>query len=376
MSDKVRVAVAGFGIGEKAARAALRSEVAELVAVCDADATKGDDLVKLVTEEKSMDRPGLITGGDALGDLFKWGEFDALVVALPNWLHHGVVTTALAAGKHVLCEKPLSNSYEDAVLMALAANEHPELVTAMTMNNLARPEFEIIRQVMLPSIGQVKMVKGEWTRRQGIPFRGKWFSDKSKSGGGPVIDLGPHVMGFVFGLFDWPDVCVHKAWTWSSQDVDKGAWDGPYGGGATGSGVFDVETAGMAVMEIGDIPCTFEVAWGMPTYREHMGFEIVGSLGSIHMTRVWPINDGDDEKSSDALTAAYLIAGPDGRYLTSNVIINPDECPGWQDPWMGRLEYAERFYRSVAGDDNAQIVDFNKALKIQQAIRDWYASAV
>ena len=376
MSDKVRVAVAGFGIGEKAARAALRSDVAELVAVCDADPAKGKDLVKLVTDEESEAKPMFATGETAFGDLMKWGEFDALVVALPNYLHRGVVEAALAAGKHVLCEKPLSNTYEDALAMTEAAAEHSNLVAAMTMNNLARPEFAIIQEVRLPQIGDIQFVEGEWTRRQGYPFRGRWFSDKSKSGGGPVMDLGPHILGLVFALCDWPgNIGVKQGYTWCSDSVADGAWDGPYGGGATGPGICDVESAALSLIEVGGVPCNIKVAWGMPTYREYMGVEIIGSKGSVHFTRSWPINDGDDEKSRDALTAALMVRGPGGKYLTQDLIINPDDCPGWQDPWMGRLAYAERFFKAVSGDDSADLIGFERALQIQEAIRDWYTRA-
>jgi len=374
--SKVRVAVAGFGIGEKSARAALRSEVAELVAVCDADPAKGESLVKLVTEEKSDAKPMFATGETAFSDLMAWGEFDALVVAFPNYLHRMAVEAALEAGKHVLCEKPLAHTFEDALAMTESAAKHHDLVAAMTMNNLARPEFAIIQEVLLPQIGDIKYVEGEWTRRQGYPFRGRWFSDKSKIRGGPVIDLGPHVLGLVFALCDWPgDISVQRGYTWCSDWVQDGAWDGPYGGGATGPGVCDVESAAHALIEVGSVPCDIKVAWGMPTYREYMGIEIIGSKGSINFTRSWPINDGDDEKSRDALTAALMVKGPSGKYLTQDVIMNPDDCPGWQDPWMGRLTYAEWFFRSVAGDTDVDIIGFERALQIQEAIRDWYASA-
>jgi predicted dehydrogenase len=78
---------------------------------------------------------------DAIGQV----EADAVVIALPTRLHADAILRALAAGRHVLCEKPLANDAEETARLLDAAGRRPELVAMVGQNYRRRPWAEVVR---------------------------------------------------------------------------------------------------------------------------------------------------------------------------------------------------------------------------------------
>lgn len=380
MSQRIlRVGVIGAGIGQMHIRALLRRQQeagdVQLIGVCDADPTKWE-VVRGLYEEVGLDLPeqsGFFHND--YRDMCGVARPDAVTVALPNFLHEEVSCWALENGLHVLCEKPMSNTLEGAVRMAEIANGHPDLTAMMVTNNLIRPEFAILKDCV---VGEPIIVRAWWLRRKGIPFRGFWFTDKAKSGGGPGIDLAPHLLSLVLGVLDWPDVGQVLGWT-ATYPRDDGSGDGPYGGGKVNpDGLHDVEDWMKLVFTAtcGDglkVPVEVEAAWAMHVPRETMGLEVVGSEATVRLERTWPINDGDDRLSSDSLRIFGTEQLGD-RWVTADIDLSPDQDPTNRDPWMGRLAYTNHFVDCVLGKAEP-ICGFERGLKIQRIISAAYASA-
>src|SRR5689334_20070134 len=101
MKERVRIGVIGAGAISQLAHLPVLSKMraAELVAVCDNDRPKARALA---------DRFGVPDTFTDIEDLLELDDLDAVVVATPNHLHEPHVLSALAAGVHVLCERPLS----------------------------------------------------------------------------------------------------------------------------------------------------------------------------------------------------------------------------------------------------------------------------
>ncbi|MDR3671212.1 MAG: Gfo/Idh/MocA family oxidoreductase, partial [Holophaga sp.] len=121
--SKLRVAVAGVGsLGQHHARIAAGSEVADLVAVVDPDEGRGREIAG------KFDTAWVAGLGDVLD------KVDAVQVAAPTGFHHALGLEVLAAGKHLLMEKPLAATMEQgsALLAALdrAQAARPGLVAA------------------------------------------------------------------------------------------------------------------------------------------------------------------------------------------------------------------------------------------------------
>jgi UDP-N-acetylglucosamine 3-dehydrogenase len=117
-------------------------------------------------------------------------DIDAVIVASENVFHRGHVIAAAAAGKHVLCEKPLATTKADAEAMIEACREHGVLLqTAFPV----RFNTSIVRMKQIVAegkLGRIVAIRG--TNRGTNP--GGWFVDPALSGGGAVLDHTVHVV--------------------------------------------------------------------------------------------------------------------------------------------------------------------------------------
>lgn len=124
------------------------------------------------------------------------GEIDAVDICLPHWQHGEAILDACAAGKHVLCEKPMCISLKEADDIAAAVAKAG--VTYMSAHNqLFMPVVrEAKKMIDAGAVGRVM-----WARSQDCfhvpvnernPFRGSWRSKIETQGGGELIDTGYH----------------------------------------------------------------------------------------------------------------------------------------------------------------------------------------
>lgn len=127
-------------------------------------------------------------------DLVKLPEVDAVDVCTWNNGHAECTIAALNAGKHVLCEKPMALNAKQAQEMKDTAEKNGKLLMIGFVRRYGN-DMEVLKNLDADGyFGDFYYAKVNYTRRNGCP--GGWFSDKSRSGGGPLIDLGVHVIDF------------------------------------------------------------------------------------------------------------------------------------------------------------------------------------
>lgn len=116
-------------------------------------------------------------------------DVEAIIVCSENINHRKHVVVAAQHGKHVMCEKPLATTNEDAqAMIEVCRRANVKLMTAFPCR--FHPAFvELKRAVKAGELGKVLAVKG--TNQGQCPFG--WFVDKKLSGGGAVIDHTVHV---------------------------------------------------------------------------------------------------------------------------------------------------------------------------------------
>ncbi len=116
-------------------------------------------------------------------------DIDSVVIASENIRHRELVEMAAAAGKHILCEKPLATTALDGVAMIRACESAGvQLMTAFPCR-FSPAVVRLKQAVDAGAIGRILAVRG--TNRGRCPFG--WFTDKALSGGGAVIDHTVHV---------------------------------------------------------------------------------------------------------------------------------------------------------------------------------------
>jgi predicted dehydrogenase len=147
-------------------------------------------------------------------ELLARNDLDAVSVAVPNYLHTPIVLAALERGLHVLCEKPLARTAEEAERMVQAATR-ANRVLQVVFNHRRRGDIEVLKRYIDDGkLGNIYYAKASWMRRRGIPGVGTWFVSKGKAGGGPLIDLGVHVLDMALYLLGEPEVVTVSAMTY------------------------------------------------------------------------------------------------------------------------------------------------------------------
>ena len=148
-------------------------------------------------------------------DLLANEQLDAVSVGVPNSLHAPIAIAALERGLHVLCEKPLARNSEEAASMVEAATR-ANRVLQVVFNHRERDDVQTLkRYIDEGKLGKIYYAKAYWMRRRGIPGAGSWFVNKNMAGGGPLIDLGVHVLDMVLHLLAEPSVLTVSASTYN-----------------------------------------------------------------------------------------------------------------------------------------------------------------
>ncbi|MBO5735485.1 MAG: Gfo/Idh/MocA family oxidoreductase [Clostridia bacterium] len=185
MDRKIRVGIIGCGGIAGAHIVGYKSipELAEVVACCDLDGNKAERYAK---------HNGIPASYTDYKEMFEKENLDAVSVCTWNAAHAPATIDALNAGIHVLCEKPMAMNTEQALAMKEAAEKNGKLLMIGFVRRFGN-DAEILKKFIDEgTMGDVYFAKATYLRRNGFP--GGWFGDKEYSGGGPLIDLGVHVI--------------------------------------------------------------------------------------------------------------------------------------------------------------------------------------
>lgn len=145
-------------------------------------------------------------------------EVELVIVALPSFLHGELTVAALEAGRHVVCEKPMADSLDDAARMVRAAQANPGLLTIFQQRRY-NPDFRKVQEILasgiLGRIVQVRMTENRFGRRW------DWQTLK-QYGGGTLNNTGPHYLDQALQLFgpSEPEVFCHLDRTLTLGDAD------------------------------------------------------------------------------------------------------------------------------------------------------------
>lgn len=243
-------------------------------------------------------------------DIINNPEIDVVDICTPNNVHAEIAIAAAKAGKHILCEKPLALTPEQAKEMYLAAKESG--VTTMVAFNYRRtPAVQLAKKYIEEgAIGDILDFRGtylqDWSADENSPL--SWRFQKDICGSGALGDIGTHVVDmlrFLVGEFD--SVNARCATYIPERPIQSGAADSlgnSKGDASTPKATVDVDDHCCFMVEckngaFGTIEATRN-AWGRNNF---ITFEIHGTKGSLAFNyehrdelQVCFANDGDDRR--------------------------------------------------------------------------------
>lgn len=221
MDSKVRIGIIGCGaIARTEHIPGYRSvpDDCEIVAVCDANLGVAQEVAaecgaKFATSHYSE----------------MWDHVDAVAVATPNTAHAEPTIEALKAGKHVLVEKPMAITPNEALDMYRAAKESGKILQ-IGLNFRFHPVTKFMDDFIAKGhMGHVYYARAQCLRRRGVPHWGVFIS-KELNGGGPLIDLGVHILDLTLHLMGYPKPVAVTGSTWDTLGKDPNVHNffGPY----------------------------------------------------------------------------------------------------------------------------------------------------
>jgi predicted dehydrogenase len=220
--------------------------------------------------EDMLDEPGL----------------DAVSIAVPTFLHAPIALAAFERGLHVLSEKPIARSVGEATAMVEAARKAGRILD-VAFNHRRRGDIQALKAVIdAGRLGHPYYAKAWWLRRSGIPTLGSWFTNSEMAGGGPLLDIGIHVLDYSMFLLDNPEITAVSAATYDL--LGRAGFGSSANAGKTGSAgasTFDVEDLATVFMRLGDGgTLTVEASWAAHRSAvDEFGITLYGTEGGAEL---------------------------------------------------------------------------------------------
>lgn len=272
--EPLRVGVIGCGAGLFHLEGYAEEPRAKVVALAGLDADRCHSLAK------RFEVPRVFRDYQ---DLLAEDDIDAVSIAVPNSLHETVTIAALEAGKHVLIEKPLARYAAEGERMVAAAKAVNKIL-AIAFQRRTRHDVLLLRdEIAAGKLGNIYYAKAFWMRRQGIPGWGSWFTSKQAAGGGPLIDLGVHVLDMALYVMGNPKVKAVSANTYAEIGTQgKGNWPRTDGRFRPSDDIgYEVEDLATAFLRLENgATLLLEASWASFTeVNDAFGIQMYGSLG-------------------------------------------------------------------------------------------------
>jgi predicted dehydrogenase len=358
LSKSINVGIVGLGWpGERHAEALAASSLGNLYAACDLNAER------LKTFSDTFSPRRTFTSYD---EMLLDSDLDAVVIGLPNALHYPFSRKALQAGKHVLCEKPPTMNAEQMRTLHEEARERG-LVYYFGRQMRFSPAMQAAKKVIAERrLGEIYFAETMWMRSRGTPAGlDGWFTDRSKSGGGAMIDLGVHAVDAAWYLMGTPQPRAVSAQTYQKFPQ------------LVAGKVFDVEDNAYGIIRFeNSATLLFKVSWAANLTddfpqdpkrgRSLLSTTVYGPKGSLKVTDVFNID------ASICPSSLAFFEDKEGELIKSDLRV--EDLRG--DP-LRAYEFAEQdknFLRCIRGEESA-VNSSSQAVQLMEMLDAIYRSS-
>ena len=257
MKPAIRIGVVGVGAIAQIAHIPVLSKMrgAQLVALCDNDRPKARSLA---------DRFGVPDVFTDIEDLLEFDELDAVIISTPNHLHEPHVLSAIQAGVHVLCERPLALTSR-GVERLLGAAQRAERKVSVALNHRFRSDVQALDRFLRGGeLGRLTGVRaGHYQVKKSLEG---WRHRRAEAGGGAFFEYGLPLLDLALWLADFPEPVRVSA------QMERGR------------GASAVEDSMLVHLECAQgMSLVFDVTWSYVGDEDRWWFEVLASRGNARL---------------------------------------------------------------------------------------------
>lgn len=296
--SNIRLGIIGAGaIGNIHIQTFSKVDGIEVVAVTDA---------YLPLAEQRAEEHGIRTVHASPQSLLEDASIDAVVIGVPNQFHAALAIEALKQGKHVLLEKPMAIDSAAARTIVDQADKSGKVLMMSHQMRWTGLSRALKQRIDNGDVGHIYNAKAGWFRKKGIPGWGSWFTRKDQAGGGPLIDIGVHMLDLSLYLMGNPKPVSVYGTTYAEFGPNRqgiGSWGTP-----NWEGYYDVEDLASALIKLDNgATLSLEVSWAAHAafLPEEPFIHLMGTQGGV------------------------AIVGNNGKYVThtDNEVVETDITP-------------------------------------------------
>ncbi len=355
---KLGIGIIGTGFMGKAHAFAYRAALAAfpdipvpvLRCIADVDATSA---------AKAAAQYGFETSSGNWRDLINDPAVDVVSITTPNTLHKEMAMAAIAAGKHVHCEKPLSPTLADSLEMMEAA-EAKGVTTQVGFNYIKNPMLKLARQMIeAGELGEITGFRGIHAEDYMHDPQSPWTWRIDPSGGpGVIADLGSHIIGMArFLVGDIAEVNAELLTVIKQRPVSRGSAD---------MKPVQVDDVARILVNFGrGCGGTIEANWIQTGRKMQLAFELTGEKGSLVFTQERFNELHFYRAGGDAKTSGFtkIESGPQHAPYGSFCVAGGHGL-GFND--LKTIEMAE--FLGAIGRGEKSGPDFREACEIQKVV--------
>ena len=294
---------------------AAQSDEVDVVAVASRDLSRGEEFAR---------EHGIETAHCSYEALLEDDSVEAVYIPLPNSMHVDWSVRALDAGKHVLCEKPLSRRPEEVGRAFDAAKAADRLLMEAFMWRHNPQTLRVSELIAECAIGEVRLIRASFSFYLKDPTNVRMLPDLD---GGSLMDLGCY--------------CVSGSRLFAGGEPERA-----FSTAVTGNGV-DVRFAGTLAFA-GNVLATFDCGFDVTARHD---LEVVGTEGSLYLRDPWHCRKPGIERRGDGEVETISIDPANSYRLEledmSRAIRDGGEPLLGRDDAVGQARAIEALYRSA-----------------------------
>jgi len=215
-------------------------------------------------------------------------EVEVVYVLTPNYAHYTVTMDALAAGKHVFCEKPVTVNYKLSAKMAKEAEKQGKMLNIGVCNRYQASVVKLAEMYKEGVFGNLYHVYCSFRSFRSIPGLGGDFTTKSQSGGGVLIDWGVHFLDLILYILDGAKLKTVTCDTYSemAKDMKEYKYQSMWAENTADveNGTNDVEDFVTGYIRTDKASISFNGAWAQNIDKNEMFLDFLGDKCGARLT--------------------------------------------------------------------------------------------